>query len=53
MNFYVKDIYSIIDDLFEDENMRLIVKNNDLEAIQKVINVTIIEKGRKYSLIKK
>ncbi len=53
VNFYVKDIYSIIDDLFEDENMRLIVKNNDLEAIQKVINVTIIEKGRKYSLIKK
>ena len=53
VNIYVKDIYSIIDDLFEDENMRLIVKNNDLEAIQKVINVTIIEKGRKYSLIKK
>ncbi len=53
VDFYVDDYYNIIDDLFEDENLRIIVKNDDLEAIKKAVKIEVLGQGRKYSLIKK
>lgn len=52
VHFYVADEYEIIDELLEDENMRIIIKNNDLEGIKKESDIVILGQGRKYSLIK-
>lgn len=52
VHFYVDDEYEIIDELLEDENMRIIIKNNDLESIKKESDIVILGQGRKYSLIK-
>lgn len=52
VQFYVGDDYDIIDDLFEDKNMRIIVRKDEFDKIGKDQKFSIVQKGRKYIMIK-
>ena len=52
VDFYVGDDYDIIDDLLEDKKMRIIVRKDEFDKIGKDQKFDIVEKGRKYILIK-
>lgn len=52
VGFYVGDDYDMVDELLADDKMRIIVRNDDLRILRQQQKVTVVEKGRKYSLIK-
>ena len=53
VNFIVGDEYDVLDELFKDEKMRVIVRKDEMKILkQQQKDFSIVEKGRKYILLK-
>lgn len=53
VDFIVGDEYDVLDELFEDKNMRVIVRKDEMKILEEQQkDFSIVEKGRKYVLLK-